>query len=75
MEFEMKQPRFCKDCKWSMPEKNSDWNLKCVHPKVMSKDAWALAHATSPGVSCRDERKVQWFPACGQTGHLFEVKP
>jgi hypothetical protein len=72
----MKQPKFCKDCMWSKPEKDSAWDLKCINPNVIAKDAWALAHATSPGVSCRDERKLTWimFPTCGMAGKRYEVK-
>ena len=70
-------PVFCKDCKYSFPEENSSWNLKCKHPKVNAIDPYALASTESiPGTSCREERAVKYTPwaACGQVGKLWESK-
>lgn len=26
-----KEPKYCKDCKWSKPEENYIWSLRCVN--------------------------------------------
>lgn len=69
-------PLLCKDCKWSRPEPQSDWNLRCTHPVVNSRDAWALASGRGPGgTSARDERaKRGIFVKCGMKGKLWETK-
>lgn len=68
-------PAFCADCKHSAPEKTSEWNLQCHHPKVNAKSSYSLAAADKHrGVACRDERHIRWLGQCGQTGKLWEVK-
>jgi hypothetical protein len=69
-------PLLCKECKWSKPEANSDWNLRCTHPFVNSRDPWALsAGRGSGGTTAREERgKRSWFAACGMKGKLWETK-
>jgi len=68
-------PEFCVECKWSVPEKNSEWALRCLNPKVNAKDTWALSAASiGEGTSCRAEREVEWFAACGMKGKLWEKK-
>lgn len=67
-------PALCKDCKHSRPETNSAWNLKCTHPVVNAKDAWALSRSESPGgTDCRGERERKWFAPCGMRGKLWEA--
>lgn len=69
------QVKFCKDCTYSFPDKNSPWNLRCQHPQINSKDPWALAQTEFTGSECRLERdKTGWFAACGQRGRLWEPK-
>ena len=67
--------KLCRDCKWSYPEENSPWNLKCLNQRVNAKDAWALS-STKPyaGTSCTDQRRVKWFAVCGMKGKLWEQK-
>ena len=67
----MKLPKFCRNCAWSKPEINSEWNLRCHHPRVNCKDEWALTAAKNNGSSAVDERKIKWFAACGQKGKLY----
>lgn len=71
--------KFCKDCKSSKPEHNSDWNNVCYNPQVVIKNAWALGNncgidkKSACGVSCVDERgKKSIFAACGMKGKLHE---
>ncbi len=66
--------KLCKDCKWSQPEKNSNWNLRCQCPEVNAKDAWALSQTTFEGTSCHTERSEKWFAACGMKGKMWEIK-
>lgn len=64
-----------RDCRHSMPEPCSAWNLRCMNPEVNRRDPWALA-ATDPRGSCaRDEREKKWFAPCGMKGKLWEPKP
>lgn len=70
-------PVLCKDCKWSyMPEDR--YNLRCGHPKVNARNAWALGSVTAEGdaagKSCTDERGEKWFAQCGMKGKLWEPK-
>lgn len=69
-------PALCRDCRHSRPEPSSNWNNRCFHPKVVSRDSWALAsnhEGESCGTSCRDERgKRSPFAACGMRGKLWE---
>lgn len=72
----MSGPMFCRDCKWSEPEKNSEWNLRCQNPTVNCHDAWALASTVNGrGVSCHAERDKKWPAKCGMRGALWESKP
>ena len=61
--------KFCKDCLYSRPNKQSSWELNCVNPRVNAKNEWALG-CSSPGngVSCREERGKKWFAPCGMKG-------
>lgn len=72
-------PALCMDCKYSKPEKRSEWNNRCFHQKVVARDSWALANNNEGmpfGVSCRAEReKRSLFAACGMKGKLWEPKP
>ena len=74
--MKMIKPKFCKDCKYSVPEKNSTWNLRCLHPVVNMDDAWALAGTEIRGTDCRSERELsRWhFRTCNKTGRLWEAK-
>ena len=71
-------PALCLACKYARKEIRSEWNNRCFHPKVVSRDAWALAnnHEGEPyGVSCTDERKKRSpFAPCGMRGKLWEGK-
>ena len=68
-------PVFCRDCRFSEPERDASWNLKCKNPIVNARDEWALASsAGGAGTSCKDERRVIWFAACGRKGKLWEPK-
>jgi len=67
--------KFCKDCKWSEPEKNFEWNNYCYHVFVVGANARALATNDKNGVECVDERrKRSWFSNCGIHGKLWEAK-
>ena len=65
----------CRDCRHSMPEPTSSWNLRCMHPEVNRRDYWALASADPHGSCARDERKRAWFAPCGMKGKLWAPKP
>lgn len=67
-------PALCKDCRYSEPEKDSSWTLRCVHPKVNAKDSWALAASSDRhrGTTCHDERNKRWPAACGMRGAQWE---
>jgi hypothetical protein len=67
-------PAKCADCKHSQPEDGFEWNNRCHHPIVNSRDSWALANNKSHGSSCRDERERGWFAPCGMKGKLWEAK-
>jgi hypothetical protein len=70
-------PCFCNDCKYSKPEINSEWNLKCHHPEVNADDAWALSNSfkSGGGSDCSKQRQeVGWFTPCGKSGKLWEAK-
>jgi hypothetical protein len=70
--------RLCRDCAHSMPEPGFEWNLRCMHPAVNSRDAWALAGAKPHGSNARDERERTWtlrgLAPCGMRGALWERK-
>lgn len=71
--------KLCRDCRYSIPEHNSDWNLYCLNPKVNSRDPYALAgNGEIIGTHARSERsrRVIWFNknACGMRGALWEPK-
>ena len=69
-------PALCSECKFSKPEENSAWNLKCINPQVNAKDSYALASASCfRGSDCRGEReKKTWFAVCGMAGRKWEPK-
>lgn len=69
-------PKFCRNCTWSKPEENSEWNLRCHNPKVAVSDQWNLSSAKINGTSCVHEREKTWllFPACGKSGKLYLEK-
>lgn len=66
--------KYCVNCVYAIPERESSWNLSCTHPIVNAKDAWALASKYISGTSCRAERELSWYqlPACGKSGKLWE---
>jgi hypothetical protein len=66
--------KLCRECKHSMPEPNFEWNLRCMHPIVNSKDSWALAGTKPHGSCAREERSIKWFAPCGMRGSLWEPK-
>ena len=69
------KPKFCKDCRWSVPEPKFEWNLKCLSPYVNADDPWALSHnGHMSGTSCREERSRKWFAVCGIKGRQWEAK-
>ena len=71
----MIEPKYCRDCKWSAPETNSEWTLRCHCPTVNAKDNYALAStALGRGVSCSQERDKKWPAKCGMRGALWETK-
>jgi hypothetical protein len=63
-------PVFCMDCRWS-DKTVEKTNLCCFHPKVLSRDPWALGNGTSCGETCHVERAKGWFAACGMRGKLW----
>lgn len=69
-------PALCRDCKWSKPEDERYWNLRCIHPVINANDSWALSSTKlGGGTCCRDERaKRGWFTKCGMKGKLWEPK-
>jgi len=66
--------KLCRDCKHSMPEPGSEWNLRCMHPVVNSRDAWALSGSKPHGSNAFSERSRSWFAPCGMRGALWEAK-
>jgi len=72
------QVKLCRDCKHHMPEPEFEWNLRCMHPVVNSRDPWALAGAKLYGSSARTERERTWtlrgLAPCGMRGALWEAK-
>ena len=71
----MKEPVFCKDCNWVIPDGNAAWNLRCIHPTVNSKDSWALSsRGQTRGTDCSTERaRTGWFAVCGMRGKKWEL--
>ena len=71
-------PALCMYCKHAKPERDSSWNNRCFHPKVVASDSWALANNNQGepyGLGCREERqKISWFAPCGAKGKLWEPK-
>jgi len=65
--------KLCRECKWSA-NRESALGLRCVHPKVNSRDPWALAalEGSSVGTCARFERSRGWFSACGMRGAVWE---
>ena len=70
----MSEPKFCKDCRHSMLEPGSEWNLVCQHPRVLGKNPWALARPSFKGTPCTDERRLRWPAPCGMRGALWAPK-
>ena len=69
----MKTVKFCKDCKWSIPDKDG-WNMGCRNPAVVAEDYWTLASPKEVSYTdARSERKKTWFAKCGLKGKLWEV--
>lgn len=66
--------KFCKDCKWAVPNKTSNLELRCLNPVVNAKDAWALGQEQMSGTSCHSERGRGFFSACGMKGRKWEQK-
>lgn len=68
-------PALCRDCKHSKPEADSEWFLRCTHPKVNANDPWALSSGGKIGGSeCRSERMGGLLSRCGKRGRLWEPK-
>lgn len=68
-------PKYCRDCKWSKPKKDSDWNLRCHHPIVNGHDQYALGASQEwRGVDCSSVRGKSWPAKCGMRGALWEAK-
>ena len=68
-------PALCRDCKFSKPSPGSEWNLKCLHPRVNAGNAWALVANGDFGCECRGERERRsLFAPCGMKGKLWEKK-
>ena len=69
-------PVLCRDCKFSVPEQGSEWNLRCLNPRVNAKDSWALsANGRISGTNCNTERSEKgFFVSCGMKGKLWELK-
>lgn len=70
-------PKLCRDCKWSSPEKHSEWSLRCSNPVVNADDPWALSGTEITGTSCRAERERTYSlfaVPCGKSGKLWEAK-
>ena len=72
----MTDPKYCKDCNWSKPEDNFQWNLRCINPLVNGSDSWALSASAITGTSCQRERELRWYNlgACGITGKQWLSK-
>lgn len=72
-------PKMCRDCAHSSPDKDSPWELHCLHPVVNSKDPWALATVQPRGTNALHERAkdglLWWRKPCGMRGALWEPKP
>jgi len=69
-------PALCSDCKYSEPEENSSWSLRCQHPKVNGSDPYALASSKKArGTDCRGERdRRNFWAVCGIKGKAWEPK-
>jgi hypothetical protein len=67
---------FCRDCRFSEPDQNSPWSLRCHNPEVNRHDSWALASSSKGrGSDCQGERKQGgWFAVCGIEGKKYEVR-
>jgi hypothetical protein len=70
-----KEPVFCKDCKFAIPDGNASWGLRCINPRVNSEDSWALSSMSATrGTDCNTERsKRGWFAVCGIRGKQWEL--
>ena len=61
-------PKFCNTCKWALDR--DQVSLRCVNPRVNSKDAYALSSSSNyRGSSATGERTLRgWFSVCGMKG-------
>ena len=68
-------PVLCRDCKYSVWQKGSEWNVRCANPAVNGNDPWYLSSASSEGADCKSEREGNWFNSkCGMRGALWIAK-
>jgi hypothetical protein len=67
--------RFCRDCRYSRMQDETDFMLRCTHPDVNAKRAHVLAAAIETGSFAQDERAGGWFYPCGRRGALWQAKP
>ncbi len=75
----MSEPKLCKDCRYSEPEKGSEWVLRCFMPQVIVNDSWALSSTAKQGplgsgVTCHMERDRKWPAPCGKRGAMWTSK-
>lgn len=69
--------KLCRDCKWARPETETrTWALRCMHPEVNRRDAWALGTGgETRGTDTHRERSLGWYSGiCGMRGALWEPK-
>ena len=68
--------KLCKDCSWSntIMVTGGGWELRCLNPHVIARDAYALSHTKMIGTACLSERQPRWFAPCGQQGKLFKLR-
>lgn len=66
--------KLCKDCKWSIVDPTSPWQLLCANVEVNRKDPWVLSSSKASGTNSRTERKGRWFAVCGMVGKKWELK-
>lgn len=68
------EPRFCRACKWSVPNELNEDELLCTQPFVMAQDIECLADADY-AYACKRERQRRYFTPCGRRAKLWEPKP
>jgi len=69
--------KLCRECRHSIPETGSEWNLRCMNAEVNKRDSWALAGSkffADEGSRAQEEREKKWFAPCGMKGKLWEEK-